>query len=106
MVRDCALDSGSLTTDTEIVRMSHCGRFYFEDRYVKGCVQSCFEDACNAASRISGLTLRLTAIRAIMTGISFSEIINLIPSCLETTTSLVLFSLFSATNVRLMLSKS
>ncbi|KAJ6633460.1 hypothetical protein Bhyg_15807, partial [Pseudolycoriella hygida] len=40
-VRGCALDSGTLTTDTELIRMSHCGRFYYEDRYVKGCLQSC-----------------------------------------------------------------
>jgi hypothetical protein len=32
-VRACALDSGTLTTDTEIIRMSHCGGFYFDDRY-------------------------------------------------------------------------
>lgn len=32
MVRGCALDSGTLTTDTEIIRMSHCGGFYFDDR--------------------------------------------------------------------------
>lgn len=47
VVRDCALDSGTLTTDTELVRMSHCGGFYFDDQYVSGCIQSCFEDACN-----------------------------------------------------------
>jgi len=50
MIRGCALDSGTLTTDTEIIRMSHCGAFYFNDRYVKGCVQSCNDlDGCNAA---------------------------------------------------------
>lgn len=32
MVRSCALDSGTLTTDTELVRMSHCGGFYYNDR--------------------------------------------------------------------------
>lgn len=32
-VRGCALDSGTLTTDTEIIRMSHCGGFYYNDRY-------------------------------------------------------------------------
>lgn len=32
MVRGCALDSGTLTTDTEIIRMSHCGAFVFDDR--------------------------------------------------------------------------
>ncbi|XP_061398731.1 uncharacterized protein LOC133334451 [Musca vetustissima] len=47
-VRGCALDSGTLTTDTEIIRMSHCGKFYYDDRYVHGCLQSCSDaDACN-----------------------------------------------------------
>jgi len=50
MIRGCALDSGTLTTDTEIIRMSHCGYFYFNERYVRGCIQSCNEqDGCNAA---------------------------------------------------------
>uniref|UniRef100_A0AAG5CZ23 Protein quiver n=1 Tax=Anopheles atroparvus TaxID=41427 RepID=A0AAG5CZ23_ANOAO len=50
-VRGCALDSGTLTTDTEIIRMSHCGRFYYDDRYVHGCLQSCNDaDACNGAA--------------------------------------------------------
>lgn len=31
--------------------MSHCGGFYFDNNYVSGCVQSCFEDACNGAHR-------------------------------------------------------
>ena len=31
-VRGCALDSGTLTTDTEIIRMSHCGSFWYDDR--------------------------------------------------------------------------
>ena len=34
VVRGCALDSGTLTTDTEIIRMSHCGGLYFDERYV------------------------------------------------------------------------
>lgn len=52
-VRGCALDSGTLTTDTELIRMSHCGRFYYDDRYVHGCLQSCNNaDACNGAQRI------------------------------------------------------
>nr|XP_013102068.1 unnamed protein product [Stomoxys calcitrans]XP_013102077.1 unnamed protein product [Stomoxys calcitrans]XP_013102084.1 unnamed protein product [Stomoxys calcitrans] len=50
-VRGCALDSGTLTTDTEIIRMSHCGKFYYDDRYVHGCLQSCSDaDACNSAT--------------------------------------------------------
>ncbi|XP_016770985.1 uncharacterized protein LOC726039 isoform X2 [Apis mellifera] len=32
-VRSCALDSGTLTTDSEIIRMSHCGGFYFDDNW-------------------------------------------------------------------------
>lgn len=32
-IRGCALDSGTLTTDTEIIRMSHCGGFYYDDRF-------------------------------------------------------------------------
>lgn len=32
MVRSCALDSGTLTTDSEIIRMSHCGGFYFDNK--------------------------------------------------------------------------
>ncbi|XP_063697102.1 uncharacterized protein LOC134828075 [Culicoides brevitarsis] len=51
-VRGCALDSGTLTTDTEIIRMSHCGRFYYDDRYVHGCLQSCNDaDACNSSTQ-------------------------------------------------------
>lgn len=49
MIRTCALDSGTLTADTEIVRMSHCGHFVFDKEYYQGCVQSCARDGCNAA---------------------------------------------------------
>ncbi|KAG9509800.1 hypothetical protein GZH46_01669 [Fragariocoptes setiger] len=49
VVRHCALDSGTLTPDTELARMSHCGRFQFEGDYLKGCVLSCPDDACNHA---------------------------------------------------------
>ena len=31
-IRGCGLDSGSLRADTEIVRVSHCGTFFFQDR--------------------------------------------------------------------------
>ena len=33
-MRGCALDSGSQTADTEIVRISHCGAFYLDNRCV------------------------------------------------------------------------
>merc|ERR1712012_178040 len=55
MVRGCALDSGTLTTDTEIIRMSHCGSFYFNEKYVHGCVQSCDDaDGCDGAGGLLG----------------------------------------------------
>ncbi|XP_059611301.1 uncharacterized protein LOC132258174 [Phlebotomus argentipes] len=71
-VRGCALDSGTLTTDTEIIRMSHCGRFYYDERYVHGCLQSCNDaDACNAAPRLTNtpITLALIAIVQLLTAI-------------------------------------
>ncbi|XP_070500254.1 uncharacterized protein [Chironomus tepperi] len=57
-VRGCALDSGTLTTDTEIIRMSHCGKFYYDDRYVHGCLQSCDIDGCNR----SGITMKINSL--------------------------------------------
>ncbi|XP_011303230.1 uncharacterized protein [Fopius arisanus] len=49
-IRSCALDSGTLTTDSELVRSSHCGGFYFNGKYLRGCVQSCSDsDACNSS---------------------------------------------------------
>ncbi|XP_054708941.1 uncharacterized protein LOC129218646 [Uloborus diversus] len=53
VVRGCAVDSGTLTIDTELVRMSHCGGFYYEDRYVRGCVQNCLDDGCNDGKILS-----------------------------------------------------
>lgn len=32
VIRTCALDSGTLTLDTELVRMSHCGSFVLDGR--------------------------------------------------------------------------
>ncbi|XP_076359049.1 uncharacterized protein LOC143251656 isoform X1 [Tachypleus tridentatus] len=69
IVRGCALDSGTLTIDTEIVRMSHCGGFYFDERYVSGCLQSCFDDACNSVPLALSLAspLLLLTILVLMT---------------------------------------
>ncbi|XP_052754818.1 uncharacterized protein LOC113510152 [Galleria mellonella] len=66
-VRGCGLDSGTATTDTEIIRMSHCGRFYYNDRYVHGCLQSCNDaDACNTAVEASPHTSCLLLVSAIL----------------------------------------
>ena len=32
MTRGCSADSGTTTADTEIVRISHCGAFYFDNK--------------------------------------------------------------------------
>ncbi|KAF2363475.1 hypothetical protein FHG87_005773 [Trinorchestia longiramus] len=54
VIRDCALDSGTLTTDTEIIRMSHCGSFKLDGKYVRGCLRSCDDaDGCNSAQLLS-----------------------------------------------------
>ncbi|XP_015365663.1 PREDICTED: uncharacterized protein LOC107162973 [Diuraphis noxia] len=66
-VRGCALDSGTLTTDTEIIRMSHCGGFYFDDKYVDGCLQSCDDaDGCNPASPPKSLDMTLLMMLVVM----------------------------------------
>uniref|UniRef100_A0A915PY20 Protein quiver n=1 Tax=Setaria digitata TaxID=48799 RepID=A0A915PY20_9BILA len=52
VIRTCALDSGTFTADTEIVRISHCGHFKYKGHQYSGCVQSCDTDGCNGASRI------------------------------------------------------
>ena len=31
-IRGCAVDSGTLTADTEMVRLSHCGSFVLDTR--------------------------------------------------------------------------
>ncbi len=36
VIRTCALDSGTLTLDTELVRMSHCGSFVLDGRSAIG----------------------------------------------------------------------
>jgi len=56
MIRTCALDSGTLTADTEIVRMSHCGHFIFDGTPFSGCVQSCQTDGCNTGVSTTTLT--------------------------------------------------
>ncbi|CAD5231947.1 unnamed protein product [Bursaphelenchus xylophilus] len=50
LIRTCALDSGTLTADTEIVRISHCGHFKYEGKQYTGCVQSCDTDGCNGVT--------------------------------------------------------
>ncbi|CAB3232003.1 unnamed protein product [Arctia plantaginis] len=66
-VRGCGLDSGTATTDTEIIRMSHCGRFYYDERYVHGCLQSCNDaDACNSSNNIKSYIPSIVTLYALL----------------------------------------
>ncbi|KAG0730136.1 hypothetical protein GWK47_028908 [Chionoecetes opilio] len=60
-------DSGTLTTDTEIIRMSHCGGIVFNDKYVKGCLQSCDDyEGCNSAPSSTSITSSFTLAAALL----------------------------------------
>ncbi|TKR86449.1 hypothetical protein L596_011041 [Steinernema carpocapsae] len=59
VIRTCALDSGTLTADTEIVRISHCGHFKYNGNQYTGCVQSCSTDGCNSTPRPAASLLLL-----------------------------------------------
>lgn len=76
VVRSCALDSGSLTLDTELVRMSHCGSFVLDGRYVNGCLQSCADgDGCNRTSSDRSVSwLRITF--AVLVSLLFGSILR------------------------------
>merc|ERR1719510_721655 len=55
-VRSCGLDSGSPTSQTEIIRQNMCGRFNFgegtETRKFRGCIRVCNDnDGCNRSSQ-------------------------------------------------------
>ncbi|XP_047493821.1 uncharacterized protein LOC125042329 [Penaeus chinensis] len=51
VVRSCTIDSGTLTTDTELGRQSHCGMFTYDGKTVVGCLESCNSfDACNISA--------------------------------------------------------
>uniref|UniRef100_A0AC35F6S3 Protein quiver n=1 Tax=Panagrolaimus sp. PS1159 TaxID=55785 RepID=A0AC35F6S3_9BILA len=65
VIRTCALDSGTLTADTEIVRISHCGHFKYEGSQYTGCVQACDTDGCNKISANYNFTNMLIAFATI-----------------------------------------
>jgi hypothetical protein len=72
IVRTCALDSYSLTMDTELVRIDRsCGIFEFEasadekdkKRKLNGCITVCEDnDGCNGSDRSAPLTLTVVAV--------------------------------------------
>ena len=85
-VRTCAVDGGTLTADTEIVRLSHCGAFYLDERcsdvmimmfrslmimmlrYIYGCIDVCDDvDGCNEAQNQVLNTFFLCSVFIMMT---------------------------------------
>uniref|UniRef100_A0A0N4Z0Y0 Caenorhabditis elegans ly-6-related family-containing protein n=1 Tax=Parastrongyloides trichosuri TaxID=131310 RepID=A0A0N4Z0Y0_PARTI len=65
IIRTCALDSGTLTSDTEIVRISHCGHFKYAGKQYSGCVSSCETDGCNGVISIKKLSILILGISLI-----------------------------------------
>ncbi|XP_022340092.2 uncharacterized protein LOC111134881 [Crassostrea virginica] len=54
IVRDCVVDNGGTTSETEIGRQSHCGWMKvikYNGRRMSGCILSCEQDGCNKSSR-------------------------------------------------------
>ncbi|XP_062591407.1 uncharacterized protein LOC134252879 [Saccostrea cucullata] len=68
IVRDCVVDNGGTTSETEIGRQSHCGWMKvikYNGRRMSGCILSCGQDGCNMASwsrHISVVTVMLVFI--------------------------------------------
>lgn len=53
VVRNCVVDNGGTTSESEIGRQSHCGWvrvMKYNNKYYHGCVLACDYDGCNAAS--------------------------------------------------------
>jgi len=52
LVRDCTVDNGDTTSDTEMGRESHCwmvNQIVFDDIEMNGCALACNTDGCNTA---------------------------------------------------------
>lgn len=55
LVRDCSVDNGEITSDTEMGRESHCwmvNMVNFDDVIMAGCSLSCRTDGCNIGNAI------------------------------------------------------
>ncbi|CEF62600.1 Hypothetical protein SRAE_1000087000 [Strongyloides ratti] len=74
IIRTCALDSGTLTSDTEIVRISHCGHFKYSGKQYSGCVSSCETDGCNMGSSIKKSSLLILQLSILLPIIFYSFI--------------------------------
>uniref|UniRef100_A0A0K0EMU5 Uncharacterized protein n=1 Tax=Strongyloides stercoralis TaxID=6248 RepID=A0A0K0EMU5_STRER len=72
IIRTCALDSGTLTSDTEIVRISHCGHFKYSGKQYSGCVSSCETDGCNEGSSIKNSSFSILQLSILLPIIFYS----------------------------------
>ncbi|XP_014782564.1 uncharacterized protein LOC106878003 isoform X1 [Octopus bimaculoides] len=53
VVRNCVVDNGGTTSESEIGRQSHCGwvrAMKYNNKMYRGCVLACDYDGCNVAS--------------------------------------------------------
>ena len=56
IVRDCTVDDGDTTSDTEIGRESHCwmvNMVNFDGVNMEGCALACNTDGCNRAAGVT-----------------------------------------------------
>lgn len=55
VVRDCTVDNGDTTSDTEMGRESHCwmvNMVNYNDVNMHGCALACHSDGCNTGSDV------------------------------------------------------
>lgn len=73
VVRDCTVDNGDTTSDTEMGRESHCwmvNMVNYNDVNMHGCALACHTDGCNAGSRSAGSPLGVTAVAVVVVGMA------------------------------------
>lgn len=57
VVRNCVVDNGGLTSETEIGRQDHCGwlrEMEYDNKKVHGCIVTCESNGCNSGERLRG----------------------------------------------------
>ncbi|GAB1603630.1 uncharacterized protein LOC115218997 [Argonauta hians] len=56
VVRNCVVDNGGTTSESEIGRQSHCGwvrTMKYDGKMYRGCILACDYDGCNVAPRLN-----------------------------------------------------
>ena len=77
VVRDCVVDNGGFSAETEIGRISHCGFFtkveMFKQKY-RGCLMACNTDGCNASPPAAAPAAALLALLAAAAALSIRSL--------------------------------